>query len=113
MVALLPILVLGFAQVALRSAPAQTTQGSETAVLNHPNFTVSLPAKEGSIPPRRVLIDPDYRVEDQNLCFTIRTYLFQRRNGFAPEPAGMTTCQPASARQQKRVMGKPRLVPAN
>ena len=114
MVTLLPILLLGFAQFAQQSSPLeQSTQVGESAVLNHPSFTLLSPSKDVAVVPRRILIDTDDQIEGQHLCFTMRTYLFQRRNGFAPEPVGMTTCQPASARRQKRVMGRPRLIPAN
>lgn len=107
MIPFLPILLLGFAQIAeqsVHSSPAQQSTQS-AAVLNSPKFT-----DKGVT--RRFLI-PDTRSEDQNLCFTMRTYLFERHDGFAPEPVGMTTCQPASARRQKQVMSRPRLVPAN
>lgn len=118
MIPFLPILLLGFAQIAEQSVPLDfaqhSTQTTTSAVLNSPKFT--LPASAGQFTTsgtHRILVDPENRSEDQNLCFTMRTYLFQRRDGFAPEPAGMTTCQPASARRQKRVTSKPRLIPAN
>ena len=113
----LPILLVGFAQAADQPANQATsqafTQNTEAGLLNPPKF--SLP----SLPPNN---DNDFRRPDgqsasrdneSNLCFTMRTYLFKRRDGFAPEPVGMTTCQPARARRQKRVMDKARLVPAN
>ena len=106
----LPILLLGFAQIAEQSVPSapvdQSTGNTAAAVLNSPKFkSLGLP--------RQIFIHPDTPFEDENLCFTMRTYLFERRNGFAPEPVGVTSCQPASARKQKQVMSRPRLVPAN
>ena len=117
MILLLPIVLLGFSQIAEQSVPStpaqHSTQSVEAAVLNAPKFTFQSPSKDQSGIPRRIFKEPDPEANDQNLCFTMRTYLFERRNGFAPEPVGMTTCQPASPRQQKRVVGRPRLVPAN
>jgi hypothetical protein len=36
-----------------------------------------------------------------NTCYTLRSYFFQRQDGQAPMPAGMTTCTPANKFQQK------------
>src|SRR5207248_10746775 len=78
MVALLPILLLGFAQFAQQSSPLeQSTQVGESAVLNHPSFTLLSPSKDVAVVPRRILIDTDDQIEGQNLCFTMRTYLFR------------------------------------
>lgn len=114
----LPILLLGLAQTAdqqISRAPAQAaTQATEPALLNQPNFTLPAQPKNAFVLPGRKVTPPDWQMmQDQNLCFTMRTYLFERRNGYAPEPVGMTTCQPASARTQKRVKNRARLVPAN
>jgi len=48
----------------------------------------------------------------RNVCFAIRSYIFKREDGNAPELVGTTTCTPASAFQQRWV-GHPRgeLVP--
>jgi hypothetical protein len=40
-------------------------------------------------------------------CYTMRSYLFDRRNGFAPELVGMTTCTPARDFQLKRTEKPP------
>jgi hypothetical protein len=49
---------------------------------------------------------------NDNLCFAIRSYIFKREDGNAPELVGSTTCTPATALRQRRV-GHPRgqLVP--
>lgn len=114
----LPILLLGFAQAADQPAvPASTqtkAQSAEAAVVSPPNFTLPAEPKDVFVLPGRSIPQSDWQImQDQKQCFTMRTYLFERRNGYAPEPVGMTTCTPASARQQKRVTGQPRLVPAN
>jgi hypothetical protein len=114
----LPILLLGFFQAADQPANSDSspvpTQSVEAAVLNPPNFTLpSKPTNAFVLPGRKVAPSDWQTMEDSKLCFTMRTYLFERRNGYAPEPVGMTTCQPASARQQKRVRGGARLIPAN
>jgi hypothetical protein len=116
----LPILLLGFAQAAdqpISPAATQTTTANvEAAVVNPPNLTLPAQPKNAFVLPGRKIAPSDWQVmQDRTLCFTMRTYLFERRNGYAPEPVGMTTCQPASARQQKRAgegVG-PRPVPAN
>jgi hypothetical protein len=125
MILFLPILLLGFAQAAEQPANQATGQAlsenTEAALVNPPKFSFSnLPPKNNvfvrpdgqGVPSGRIVLH-DFRDDESNLCFTMRTYLFKQRDGFAPEPVGMTTCQPASARRQKRVMGKARLVPAN
>ena len=114
----LPVLLLGFLQAADRpvapDSTQATTQGVEAAVVNPPNFTLPAQRKDAFVFPGRKVTPPDWQImQDSNLCFTMRTYLFERRNGYAPEPVGMTTCQQASTRQQKHVKGKARLVPAN
>ncbi|HLW54115.1 MAG TPA: hypothetical protein VKW06_14855 [Candidatus Angelobacter sp.] len=47
-----------------------------------------------------------------NTCFAIRSYIFRREDGDAPELIGSTTCTPASAFRSRRI-GHPRgrLVP--
>lgn len=121
----LPILLLGFAQSADLPAssarPQPQTQSTESAFVNPPKFALPYtPSKNNVLASpngqtvlngQMVLHDP--QTDERSLCFTMRTYLFQQRDGFAPEPVGMTTCQPASARKQKRVTGKARLVPAD
>jgi len=108
MIPFLPILLLGLAQIAEQSVPSPAAQppnqSAESGVLT-PKVTLGAA--------HQILIDHANQLEDQNLCFTMRSYLFERRNGFAPEPVGMTTCQPASARRQKQVVSRPKLVPAN
>jgi hypothetical protein len=61
------------------------------------------------------LEDASGRDEQQRnrTCYTVRSYLFERRNGYAPELVGMTTCDPARASGQRHVRGRAHLVPAN
>jgi len=125
MILFLPILLLGFAQAADQPANQATSQAlsenTQAALVNPPKLSFSDVAPKNNVfigpdgqgGPRGPIVLRDFRDEESNLCFTMRTYLFKRRDGFAPEPVGMTTCQPASARRQKRVMGGARLVPAN
>ena len=103
-----PILLLGFAQAADQPiSPA-------AAVVNPPNLALPAQPKNAFVLPGRKIVPSDWQImQDRTLCFTMRTYLFERRNGYAPEPVGMTTCQPASARKQKHVSDGPRLVPAD
>jgi hypothetical protein len=59
--------------------------------------------------------DPIWQDEQRRdrTCFTVRSYIFERRNGYAPERVGMTTCDPARAVGQRHVNAPARLVPAN
>jgi hypothetical protein len=45
--------------------------------------------------------------QQNNLCFTLRTYYFHRQDGQAPVLEGMTTCTPASALSQKQISRRP------
>jgi len=114
----LPILLIGFAQAADEAVSSALTQvptaNLEEVVVNTPEVIPPAQPKNAFVLPGRPIPRSYWQdMQDRNLCFTMRTYLFERRNGYAPEPVGMTTCQPATARQQKRVTGKARLVPAN
>lgn len=48
-------------------------------------------------------------------CFAIRSYIFKREDGNAPELVGTTTCTPSSAVRNRTVQEPPaaRLVPLN
>ena len=112
----LPILLLGFAQAADQpiTAAQASTANVEAAVVNPPNLALPAQPKNAFVLPGRKVVPSDWQImQDRTLCFTMRTYLFERRNGYAPEPVGMTTCQPAGARKQKHVSDGPRLVPAD
>ena len=104
---LLPVLLLGFAQpVDQPSAPAS------------PQGQVQIQSKSQSTPvqapvqglPRSSVRDGHDR---KRVCYTMRSYLFERRDDLAPEFLGMTTCTPAQASAPRNVHGKARLVPGN
>ena len=65
---------------------------------------------------QRPRIAPQARYEDSDdgVCYTMRTYYFQRQDGNAPVPTGMTTCTRISQRDLKHVDHAPkaRLLPA-
>jgi|SRR5947209_13985996 len=61
----------------------------------------------GRMPRRRV--SPE-ELRDQNTCYVIRSYHFRRQDGFAPVPAGVTTCTPANAVRQRQVAPAPRVL---
>lgn len=44
---------------------------------------------------------------ENNTCYTIRAYFFERSADPAPEPVGMATCVPSSQRALKRAQKKP------
>lgn len=45
--------------------------------------------------------------QDSNICYTMRSYYFQRQDGLAPVLTGVSTCTPAKKLQQKRVSPEP------
>lgn len=51
---------------------------------------------------------------ENNTCFAIRSYIFKREDGQAPELVRTVTCTPARTLQERRI-GHPRarLIPAN
>jgi hypothetical protein len=52
-------------------------------------------------------------VESDDVCYTMRSYLFERSSTDSPEMVGETTCTPASKSSFKSVTPKPaRLIPA-
>jgi hypothetical protein len=50
---------------------------------------------------------------ESNLCFAIRSYVFERQDGNAPVLVRTSTCTPASTIQRRQVANPPpaRLVP--
>lgn len=61
---------------------------------------------------RQIRLQPR-ELAQQNTCYTIRSYIFERKDGNAPELVAETTCTPSSqvGPQRVRPMPKPRLVP--
>ena len=49
----------------------------------------------------------DQQQDLQNTCYTIRSYFFEKLDGQAPVPKGMTTCTPANISQQRRILRTP------
>ena len=104
----LPVLLLGLAQPVdqpTTSAPVQVQGESRLATKELP----SSPSPLQSLPTRKLRSGQDGR----RVCYTMRSYIFERRDDLAPELLGMTTCTPAQATSEKEVHGKARLVPAN
>jgi hypothetical protein len=115
----LPILLLGFAQpldqpVAPSAAQpqAQIENKSEIGDTNSPKSVLPPPrAKKGEEPFDAIEMHPSSA--GPPVCFTIRSYYFERQDGLAPEFRGMTTCESSSdiaERNTKRRGAK--LVPA-
>ena len=50
------------------------------------------------------------QAQRDNVCYTMRTYFFRRHNGYAPTPAGMTTCTPGNLLQQRKVSPAPKVL---
>ncbi len=103
----LPILLLGL--TVPTDQPPSAQQNAEAPA-------ASQVAPSPSAEPRLTTPAEDTLPNDQQrtrTCYTVRSYLFERRNGYAPEYMGMTTCDPAVASGQRHVKGRARLVPAN
>jgi hypothetical protein len=107
MAVFLPVLLLGLTVPA--NQPSSATASYETPVSGQ---MVSGALSTPRINPPRDVDGQDDR-ERNRTCYTVRSYLFERRNGYAPEYVGMTTCDPARASGQRHVRGPARLVPAN
>jgi hypothetical protein len=110
---LLPILLLGL--TVPTDQPASAQQHAKAPVASQ---TASSPAApSASAAPRLTKPAEDMSLPDEQLrnrtCYTVRSYLFEHRNGYAPEYMGMTTCDPAVDSGQRHVRGPARLVPAN
>jgi hypothetical protein len=103
----LPVLLLGLTIPSDQLSP--TTSNAESLVNRQ---VVSGAMSTPRINPPR---DANGQNEQQRnrTCYTVRSYLFERRNGYAPEFVGMTTCDPARASGQRHVRGPAHLVPAN
>jgi hypothetical protein len=88
-------------------ATAAPYQQDTTPQLHGDRSKLTLQMKRTDGPRMRTLVE-----QQNNLCFTLRTYYFHRQDGQAPVLEGMTTCTPASALSQKQVSPKPgRFVP--
>jgi hypothetical protein len=70
-----------------------------------------------STPAEREVGRPEQQAPDDahGVCYTMRSYIFERRGTEAPRLVGMVTCTPSSQRQFKRAKPapKPNLVPAD
>ncbi len=79
--------------------------------------TERLLAEHPSTPPQVDIGSPEHqRVDDADgVCYTMRSYIFERRDTEAPRLVGMVTCTRSSQRQFKRAQPapKPKLIPAD
>lgn len=115
---LLPLLFLGLAQpaeqppsISSASAVQQSQTSAESGFVSVPRFTEPNPFNAQSLP-RQVRSPRQTPNAKADLCYTMRSYIFERSDAQAPEMVGMTTCQPARTVTQKHVMARPKLVPA-
>jgi hypothetical protein len=102
-----PLLLLGLTQP-VDSAVATLVNRPAAQVQSEPLTTTS----SSSAPSTSSSLEPTHSPYRSG-CFTMRSYIFERRDGYAPELAGMTTCTPAQTVIQKHIRGRARLVPAN
>ena len=96
----LPVLLFGLVQPA---QPSATPLRSQTVSPAQSQQLVDTSAQPSAAKGER----------DGGVCYTMRSYIFERRNGYAPELTGMTTCSPSKAVIQRHIRGKARLIPAN
>jgi hypothetical protein len=110
----IPLLVatLGITCLAQESQPA-AEPAPELRIA--PDAAIQLDGHEGIAPVDQVkYLAPIYVDPDQDdTCYTMRSYLFERGGTDAPKMTGETTCTPASKRAFKRVVPRARVVPAN
>ena len=106
----LPVLLLCFAPASddpvVLPLDQAKVQSSTSVVVDPESF------KFGSTPAASATVWERRPFGGENVCYTMRSYIFERRDNLAPELVGMTTCLPAKAMAQKRVRGGTRLVPA-
>jgi len=66
--------------------------------------------------PSSPYLDPELRNEaseqQDNVCYTMRTYLFARRDGGPLQHVATLTCTPSRQRDLKRAKAEPKLIPA-
>jgi hypothetical protein len=102
---------LALALLLALAIPAALTFAQSNTSSNVPNQSAATAASA-----HHHLLAPKVRYEDENdgVCYTMRTYYFERQDGDAPRPAGMTTCTRVSQRDLKRADRDhtPRLIPA-
>jgi hypothetical protein len=101
-------LVLLFATAApQQAAPPPRVSDEEIAKLFGPKMQLALQDAKKKV----IIAQQD--LTQKNLCFTMRSYYFQRQDGQAPVLVGTATCTPANKLQQKQVSPEPgvRFVP--
>ena len=96
---------LSLTSLAADQANQQRSEEKERFLTEHP-----------STPPQLDIATPEQeRVDVDDVCYTMRSYIFERRDTEAPRPVGVVTCTRSSQRQFKRAKPapKPKLIPAN
>ena len=90
--------------------------GAATAQDSHANQPRSDSQQQTSTWPSSPYSDPDFqndRSDNQdNVCYTMRTYLFARRDDGPLEHVATFTCTPSRQRDIKRAKAEPKLIPA-
>ncbi len=105
MLALLSALSL----TSLAAAQSNTPPGQQQMhrlLTQHP----STPAERDAASPEQQALD-----DASGVCYTMRSYIFERRGTEAPRLVGMVTCTRSSQRQFKRAQPAPtpKLIPAD
>jgi hypothetical protein len=97
---------LSVTSLAAAQSNHQRSEEKERSLTEHP-----------STPPQFDIVTPEQeRVEDADgVCYTMRSYIFERRDTEAPHLVGTVTCTRSSQRQFKRAKRapKPKLIPAD
>src|SRR5579859_5741507 len=107
---------LAFAILLALAIPAALAFAQSSTNNNAQNQNVSVSSahhNRGDAKPR-YNAKAHYEDESDGVCYTMRTYYFERQDGNAPVPSGMTTCTRISQRDLKRADRDvtPRLIPA-
>jgi hypothetical protein len=96
----LPILLLGLAQPADQpiqpaAAPPQTQIQNSTTGASESQGADTLKSRQPSQGQQLKRFDPlqVYPPSTSDLCYTMRSYYFDRRDDLAPTPDGMSTCE--------------------
>lgn len=100
---------LAIALLPFIAVPAFAFAAENTRSVQKPNAATSANSEHHAVNPQA-----RYEDSDNGVCYTMRTYYFERHDGNAPVPSGMTTCTRISQRDLKHANQAPkaRLLPA-
>jgi len=106
---LMLVLVSALSLSSLAAGQSDAQPGEQQTERSMVEHSPTPPDLEVGTPEQQRLDDAD------GICYTMRSYIFERRGTEAPRLVGMVTCTRSSQRQFKRAKSapKPKLIPAD